>query len=172
MSHTDAELVEAAKNGDADSFARLYSRYYKDLYHFALSFLLREAEAEDAVCTAVTKAFEKLSSLKKNNSFKSWLYHITANECTEQLRHRTIYLNDNDYAEPSASETGFGDSEVSALLESLPERERLILTLSIFSGYNSREIASILNMKRGTVRSLKSRALETLRRQMQGETYD
>ncbi len=163
MSDSDKALVKAAKNGDAGSFAKLYSRYYRDLYHFALSFLLREVEAEDAVGTAVMKAYEKLPSLKKNESFKSWLFRITSNECTEQLRKRSIYLEDNEHSEPSASDNGYSDSEVINLLGLLPERERLILTMSIFSGYNSREIASILDMREGTVRSCKSRALEQLR---------
>lgn len=163
MTKTDAELVNAAKNGDADSFAKLYSRFYKDIYHFALSMLLREAEAEDAVGSAVVKAWEKLPSLRKSSSFKSWLFTIVANECTNQLRNRSLYLDDYEMNEPVTHEDGFARSEISQLLGSLPERERLIITLSVFSGYNSREIASLLNMREGTIRSCKSRAIAALK---------
>lgn len=165
MKDSDSMLVAAAKNGDTDSFAALYSRYYKDIYHFALGFLLRKTEAEDAVSNAVMKAWEKLPSLRKNDSFKSWLYSITANECRNELRSRSTYLEDSDINEPNAEDEGFIISETAELLAKLPERERLIITLTVFSGYNSRETASILHMREGTVRSCKSRALSILKRE-------
>lgn len=171
MTNTEWLLVENAKQGNAQAFAALYQKYYKDLYHFALSCLRREPEAEDAVANAVLKAYEKLHALRRSSSFKSWIFRIVANECSEQLRHRSVYLADNEIAEPLAPEEGFSRSEVASLLGTLPDRERLILTLSVFSGYNSREIASMLHLREGTVRSCKSRALASLRSTMGARAY-
>ena len=78
---TDWIFVQQAKKGDSHAFARLYEIYYKDLYHFALYYTKDSITAEDAVSSAVLKAFEQLHKLRKNDAFKSWLFQITANEC-------------------------------------------------------------------------------------------
>lgn len=56
------------KKGDSHAFARLYEIYYKDLYHFALYYTKDSITAEDAVSSAVLKAFEQLHKLRKNDA--------------------------------------------------------------------------------------------------------
>mgnify|MGYP000132195127 CR=1 FL=1 len=72
MTKTDWIFVQQAKKGDSHAFARLYEIYYKDLYHFALYYTKDSITAEDAVSSAVLKAFEQLHKLRKNDAFKSW----------------------------------------------------------------------------------------------------
>lgn len=163
MSNNEWKLVELAKNGDSHAFALLYQKYYTDLYRFAFCLVKGSHTAEDAVSSAILKAYENLGKLRKNDSFKNWLFQITANECQNQLRHSSIYLADSVYSEPSATEEGYLTPEIQEMLSLLSDEERLIITLSVFSGYNSREIARLLHKKEGTVRSLKSRSLTRLR---------
>lgn len=163
MSNTEWNLVENAKNGDTHAFSLLYQKYYTDLYRFALCLLRGSQPAEDAVSTAVLKAYENLRKLRKNDSFKSWLFQIIANECRNQLKHSSTYLEDIEWQEPGAADEGYLTPELSELLNTLSDEERLILSLSVFSGYNSREIATMLHKKEGTVRSMKSRSLQKLR---------
>ena len=66
MTKTDWIFVQQAKKGDSHAFARLYEIYYKDLYHFALYYTKDSITAEDAVSSAVLKAFEQLHKLRKN----------------------------------------------------------------------------------------------------------
>ena len=141
MTKTDWIFVQQAKKGDSHAFARLYEIYYKDLYHFALYYTKDSITAEDAVSSAVLKAFEQLHKLRKNDAFKSWLFQITANECKKLLKQQSIYLSDASWQEP----------------------ERRVITLSVFGGYTSREIAGILKKREGSIRSIKSRALAKLR---------
>ena len=170
MTNTEWMLVGEAKKGDTHAFARLYEKYYRDLYYFALSMTKNEYTAEDAVSSAVLKAYEKLGSLKKDSSFKSWLFQITANECRNALKKTSsVYIEDMDRPEPSAEDTGYEKSEIAELLALLSEEERLIITLSVFAGYNSREIAGIVHKKEGSVRSIKSRAFARLRSQLNAE---
>ena len=151
MTKTDWIFVQQAKKGDSHAFARLYEIYYKDLYHFALYYTKDSITAEDAVSSAVLKAFEQLHKLRKNDAFKSWLFQITANECKKLLKQKSIYLSDASW------------QELQDELSQLSEPERRVITLSVFGGYTSREIAGILKKREGSIRSIKSRALAKLR---------
>ena len=163
MTKTDWIFVQQAKRGDSHAFARLYEIYYKDLYHFALYYTKDSITAEDAVSSAVLKAFEQLHKLRKNDAFKSWLFQITANECKKLLKQKSIYLNDASWQEPAAAEDGYLTPEIQDELSQLSEPERRVITLSVFGGYTSREIAGILKKREGSIRSIKSRALAKLR---------
>lgn len=164
MTKTDWIFVQQAKKGDSHAFARLYEIYYKDLYHFALYYTKDSITAEDAVSSAVLKAFEQLHKLRKNDAFKSWLFQITANECKKLLKQKSIYLNDASWQEPAAVEDGYLTPEIQDELSQLSEPERRVITLSVFGGYTSREIAGILKKREGSIRSIKSRALAKLRK--------
>lgn len=163
MTKTDWIFVQQAKKGDSHAFAKLYEIYYKDLYHFALYYTKDSITAEDAVSSAVLKAFEQLHKLRKNDAFKSWLFQITANECKKLLKQKSIYLNDASWQEPAAAEDGYLTPEIQDELSQLSEPERRVITLSVFGGYTSREIAGILKKREGSIRSIKSRALAKLR---------
>lgn len=163
MTKTDWIFVQQAKKGDSHAFARLYEIYYKDLYHFALYYTKDSITAEDAVSSAVLKAFEQLHKLRKNDAFKSWLFQITANECKKLLKQKSIYLNDASWQEPATAEDGYLTPEIQDELSQLSEPERRVITLSVFGGYTSKEIAGILKKREGSIRSIKSRALAKLR---------
>lgn len=163
MTNTEWILVGQAKRGDAHAFALLYKRYYTDLYRFAICLLKNQQDAEDAVSASVLKAYENLPKLQKNDSFKSWLFQITVNECRRQQKIRSTYLEEVCVTEPAAMESGFQHLEVEDYLSVLSEEERLIVTLSVFGGYNSREIARLVHKREGSVRSIKSRAFARIR---------
>ncbi|MCH5264967.1 MAG: RNA polymerase sigma factor [Lachnospiraceae bacterium] len=170
MTNMEWSLVALAKQGDTHAFARLYEKYYTDLYRFALCLLKNPHTAEDAVSGAVLRAYEYLPRLKKNDSFKSWIFQITANECRNLLKRQfSLYLEDSSFQEPVTEETGYITPELEELLNLLSEEERLVVTLAVFTGYNSREIASLLHKKEGTIRSLKSRSLAKLRTHLEKE---
>lgn len=169
MTNREWLLVGQAKNGDPHAFALLYEEYYKDLYYFALSYLGNEAAAEDAVSAGVLKAYEKLPMLKRNDSFKSWIFTIVANACMDSFRERKRLLptdfEDEEYLnEQGQQESGYEQSEWEDALSELTEKERLVITMTVFSDYTSAEVAKALKMRAGTIRSLKSRGLEKLKR--------
>lgn len=169
------KLVAQAKNGDAHAFALLYEDIYKDLYRFAFCMMKQAEQAEDAVSSAVLHAYEHLHKLRKNTSFRSWMFQITANECKKQLRLQSkVSAHPADQVLETASyavdyEGKFFLKQAMALLG---ETERLIVGLNIFGGYNSREIARYLHKKEGTIRSSKSRALEKMRAFLGGTNPD
>lgn len=73
------ELIRRAKRGDVKAFSRLYAQIYKELYRFALYMTKHPQDAEDAVSEAVISAFENMCSLRKEESFRSWMFTILHN---------------------------------------------------------------------------------------------
>lgn len=156
-------LIRKSRRGDVQAFGTLYGRIYKDLYRFALCIMKQPQDAEDAVSEAVVSAYENLHKLKKEESFRSWIFTILANICkkhfrtgaqTEELTEE-IMDREQDYAENHDVRTAFMQ---------LGEEDRMIVACSVLGGYPSEEIGVIMDMNPATVRSRKSRALEKMRR--------
>ena len=163
--------VKKAKRGDAAAFARLYEQIYPDLYRFALYTLKHTSDAEDAVSETVTDAFASIRKLKKAESFKGWMFRILYNKCKDKLKEytkKTVKLPE-DYSEQAAKEDVEEGVVVRTLFFELSEEERMIISMHLFAGYTSKEIAELLKMNENTVRSKESRALKKLA--MQAEEH-
>lgn len=157
------DLVRQAKNHDAEAFALIYKEIWKDLYRFALYTLGNPQDAEDVVSESVMAAFEQISRLRKEESFKSWIFQILANRCKRRKKEyldRCVPLED-DYFEPRPELEEICD--LHKAMSSLKKDERMIIALTAFGGYNSREIASILKMNGNTVRTKRSQGFAKLR---------
>ena len=169
---TEAGLIRRAKRGDVKAFSTLYSEIYVDLYKFALYMMKHRQDAEDAVSETVMTAWEKLGQLKKEESFRNWMFTILSNQCRKILkrRNREAPLELTDRGRTGiCKETGdepdhAGIQDVRAAFYTLDEEERMILVFSVFAGYQSEEIGRMMACSSGTVRSKKSRALEKMRR--------
>ena len=118
---------------------------------------------------AVIAAYENISSLRKESSFKSWIFTILNNECRRALmkrgRERKITDDADTYPGVAAgAEPDYAQREdIRRALELLDEEERMIVAFSVFGGYRSEEIAEMLNKNASSVRSRKKRALEKMR---------
>lgn len=160
------QLVLRAKNKDPEAFAMLYESIYKDLYRFALYTLQNQQDAEDVVSDAVVDAYRSISQLKEPSAFKSWMFQIVSCKCKRKIRDykrrfeeipENLVGEDKDLSE---------NVVVMQALGNLTEEERLIVTMSIFGGYKSKEIGSILHKNHSTIRSKYRRALDKLKQVM------
>ena len=151
---------------DADIFARMYEAVYQDLYRFALCLLKDRHEAEDAVGEAVLAAYENIRKLRDEKAFKSWIFTILANVCRKKLRKRGLEISldqeDTFFNIPRAQEDHGLSVDVKRAFLILSEEEQMIVALSVFGGYTSREIGKTLKLNENTVRSKRSRALEKM----------
>ena len=163
------KLIREAQTGNSKAFAAVYSFYADDLYRFALWYTGKSADAEDAVQEAVLIAFRSIAKLKKPSSFKSWMFKILSNVCKAKLTDPAdkLCLVTLDEINESDAEYYTEDftlsSDLKAALDTLDADERQIVLLSVIGRYKSNEIAKILDMKSGTVRSKLSRSLDKLR---------
>ena len=164
-------LIKAAKKGSAEAFGELYSLYSKELYRFALYTLHNSFDAQDAVQNAALSAFRKIGDLKKEESFKSWFFKILYNECMKIAGHKSrVFEVPSEVPAVFADEAYVPDETgIMALFESLPPKEKSLITLSVFEEYTSNEIAEILGMTPSNVRSSLSRLFKKLRIQSEGE---
>ena len=135
---------------DAKTFAQMYETVYVDLYRFALCMMQNQQEAEDAVSEAVVAAYENIGKLKKPDAFRSWIFTIVSNICKKRLQAA--------YEDP---DVGLA-VDVRKAFFLLEEEEQTIVGLSVFGGYNSKEIGDALKMNPNTVRSKRSRALQKM----------
>lgn len=159
------ELVRKAQKGDTKAFSQLYAGIYRDLYKFALYMTKHPQDAEDAVSETVITAFENISQLKKEESFKNWMFTILNRKCMRILNKRFAQNEPQEEEKNQASENPdyAQQTEVREAFASLEEEERAILSFSVFGGYKSEEIAKMLEKNPATVRSKKSRALGKMR---------
>lgn len=156
---------------DASQFVERYRLIYRDLYRFALCMMGNVHDAEDAVAESIAIGWEKRGQLRRTSAFKSWLFQIAANCCRQKLRSaKRIEVADMSEIPPSTA-GGIDPAKAIAVREafaSLPETDRLIVSLSVFGGYTSREIGGITNLNPATVRSRRMRALEKMERFLGG----
>lgn len=158
----EAQLVKLAKRQDAKAFSKLYETVYIDLYRFALYTLRHPQDAEDAVSEAVILAYEHMYKLRKDEAFRSWIFQILANVCKKKARENSQKVELLNEEEP-AVEIDHGIAyDVRKAFFILSEEEQQIIALSVFGGYNSKEIEKMLQINANTVRSKRSRALEKM----------
>ncbi|HIT66178.1 MAG TPA: RNA polymerase sigma factor [Candidatus Merdisoma merdipullorum] len=156
-----------------ERFMELYETVYRDLYRLAYYYLGNAEEAEDAVQDTALAAWEHFGKLKREESFRAWIFRILVNTCRKAMRKksRREYLADEreqraeGMPDPNLAER----LELMELLSKLDEEERMIVTLSVFGGYKGEEIAEILERRHSTVRSRYRRALKKLERELRGK---
>ena len=160
-------LVSSAKNGSAEAFGELYEIYSKDMFRFAYYYLGSYAMAEDCVSECVCLAFQKIGSLRKSSSFKSWLFKILHNCCNSAMREKILSTGNVEYTSLTnlASEEDMGEKlSLKEALAALSGEEREIVILHYCHGYTSKEIGGILEMNDATVRSKIMRSGEKMRK--------
>lgn len=153
---------------DTKQFAEMYEEIYVDLYRFSLGMMKNVPDAEDAVSEAVLAAYENIRKLRDKEAFRSWIFTILANVCRRKLK-QAKKRGASETGEEKALERHEGANpdyglavDVRNAFSRLSEEEREIVSLSVFGGYNSREIASMMKLNANTVRSKRSRALEKM----------
>ena len=114
---------------------------------------------------AILCAYEKLSTLKNEEYFRTWLVRILINVCNKQLgrRGKIINLDDNEYtAEPSVPSHD-KNIELKIALENLPQKFRQVIVLFYIEGFSVTNIKNILGIPEGTVKSRLSKGRSLLK---------
>jgi len=158
---------------DREIFNQLYSFYWKDMYRFAYFYLQSREEAEDAVQEAALQAYRGIGGLKKTEAFKNWIFTILLRKCKRRMRGVIRRRDEAEYGEddrPVSDESLSDAAALKAEIDRMSDRERQMLWLSAAAGYKSREIAQIMRLPDGTVRSTLSRATAKLRERLDDNT--
>ena len=179
MSPTDPELVAECRGGRQSAFGELVLRHQNRLFHSVRQLLHSSEEAQDVCQEAFLKAYQKLGEFEGRSSFYSWLFRIAFNLSMDRLRLRSPDPQSIDAerertgAEP-ADRNAAGRPEEGVLvaerqavvrraLASLGDEHRTVLVLKEIEGLKYEQIAEVVGVPVGTVRSRLHRAREELR---------
>lgn len=160
---SDASLVGRACAGESAAFGELVARYENTARVVALRYVRNHHSAEDVVQQALVQAFLQLGSLRDPLKFSVWLLRIVQREAIRvSQRNKASAVELTAANEPeSASDPGALDGELQeavALLNLLPEHERVVMSLHYLDGYSTTEIARMTGRPIGTVTKQLSRA--------------
>lgn len=155
-----------------ERFLELYQNVYRDLYRLAYYYMGNAQDAEDSVQDAALSACQHFHKLKKEASFRSWMFSILINHCKKNLKkrgQRELAIEQPLTLCTANSKELDAPAEILELLQVLTEEERLIVTLTVFGGYKSEEIAHMLHRNHNTIRSKYRRALKKLQKELTPE---
>lgn len=172
-------LIAAAQKGDARAFNQLVVHYQGLAYNVAYRILHDPDAAADATQDAFFSAFRAMGKFR-GGSFKSWLLRIVTNACYDQLRVKqrrptsslddlpveadhTFYLEDTSELPDELVERQELNHLIQVGINQLPSEQRMVLVLSDVQGLSYQEIAEVLDISLGTVKSRLSRGRAKVR---------
>ncbi|CAN5630278.1 sigma-70 family RNA polymerase sigma factor [soil metagenome] len=182
-SQDDQPLIEACRAGDAQAFGELVRRHKDRLYAMLLRMTGCAEDAQDRLQDAFLLAFEKLDRFEGESSFYTWLYRIAVNVALSHRRKRRgpIRLSevrpdgrpelsrDAEQSDPSLPlQRAERDALIQSALNALAPDHRAVVVLKEFDGLRYEEVAAILGVPVGTVRSRLHRARQELRERLRG----
>jgi RNA polymerase sigma-70 factor, ECF subfamily len=163
-------LAARLADGDPEAPRELVERHYAELYRYAFSVLRDERAAEDAVQDAFERALAALGRYPEGRlramRLRPWMYRITLNVARNRMRRRReVPVGEVfDLAGAASDEGREGIMDVLAALGSLPERQRLAVTLRYLQDLPYAEISGITGWPEGTAKTLVRRGLARLRK--------
>ena len=155
--------VKRAKCGDKEAFCNLIRINKIAIYRVAKSILNNEEDIEDAVSEAILKAYKNIQALKQEVFFKTWLIRIVINESNNLYKKRAKEIAvDKDHFKNIKVNDSYRDLSLYDAINSLEEELRITTILFYFEDMKYKDIAKVLNVKEGTIKSRLSRAKEKL----------
>ncbi len=178
MAQDDNALLEAWRGGDRRSGALLFERYYNSIARFFANKASRDAD--DLIQRTFLRCVEKTADIRKPSSFRFYLFGIARNVLLEYYkeksrRHRRV---DDDFMITAIEDLGPTPSQVIAnareerlilrALRKIPLELQLILELYYWEELRARDLADVLEVPEGTVRTRIRRAKQLLEREIEG----
>jgi len=175
----DFNLINRFKDGDASAFDEIISKYQDKLYNLCRHMLGNAHDAEDAAQDVFLKAYQNLNKFKPDSSLYTWLYRIAINTCIDYRRkpffeslfktskEGDVFAVDQLSDSPSPErlyESKLISNAIQLALGRLSEKLRTVIVLKEIEGLSYEEMAEVLDVSIGTVKSRISRAREELKK--------
>lgn len=169
-------LIAQHLSGDSAAFDALVAQYQDRLFSLALRMLGNHEDAQDAVQEILLRMLRALPAFRGEARFSTWLYRLAANVCMDCRRHQykggvkvelVPELDQTGASEPGPEgtmETACTSVLIDRALKQLPVQQRLLIVLSDREELGNAEVADILGIGQGTLKSRLHRARQALRR--------
>jgi RNA polymerase sigma-70 factor, ECF subfamily len=184
LSDSDLSLAERHRHGDPDAFREVYDRFEGVVYNLALRLAGRPEDAEDLAQEVFLRIFRKLGSFRGRSSLKTWVFRVALNCCRSGLRRRWRWAGRRLETEGvleavpdprrGPEERALGrdaGARVAGALARLPVEFREAVVLRDLQGLSYEEIAELMRVRLGTVRSRIARGRERLRAELEAEEW-
>src|ERR1700676_1485629 len=177
----DSDIVALLQSGAHErAFELLLSRYQAKVYRLCCTLLRDPTAAQDAAQESLVRIWKALASYDQRASLSTWMYAITRNRCLTAIeRRRDLACLSAPALEAEALALGGADREpddhfelLRELVNLLPERYRRTLTLFYYEDRSVSEVASMLGMPEGTVKTNLHRARAALAEQLRRRGLD
>ena len=178
--------ISASQRGDAMAFNRLVLKWEKTVYNVALRLLQDREEAAEATQEVFLLTFKNVRSFRRDSRFSTWLYRIALNHCLTRLKQRPpgthLSLEDQMNTANPASQLRVPENQISELvrmeerklilsaLTHLPPEQQAVIELKFFQELNFEEIAAILEIPLGTIKSRLYAGLEMLKIRLEAQS--
>lgn len=140
----------------------------RSLYRVAKSLLKNDEDCADAIQNAILKAYGKLHTLKNEEYFKTWVTRIVINESYAILRANKRLVSYEEYMSDEQAAEGEEYSPVFEEITKMKEKYRIPFVLHYVEGYTTAEIAKMLSLSEGAVKTQLFRARNQLKAQLKG----
>jgi len=174
---SEAELIERAKQGDAQAFQALYDKHKRRVYSLCLRMTANTAEAEDLTQEAFLQLYRKIGTFRGESAFSTWLHRLSVNVVLMQLRKKSlpvVSLEETTQGEDDTPKKDFGAEDLALAgsidrlqlqkaVDDLPPGYRMIFVLHDVEGYEHNEIATIVGCSIGNSKSQLHKARMKLR---------
>ena len=158
--YTENELVESLKLHEEEAFSYLYDNYSKALFTIIYQVVPQQETAEDLLQQSFLKIWKNIEMYDATKGrIYTWMINIARNQALDHVRSKefnkqgkTSELKENVYSD-EAVVNSVRDSGLNKVLEQLPEDNRKLLEFSYFLGYTQLEIAEMMNIPLGTVKT-------------------
>ncbi len=182
---SDERLARRASRGSTRAFAALDERHHQALYRYCRSIVRDDQDAEDALQSAMTRAYAALCDRERDLAVRPWLFRIAHNEAVSILRKRGPEYRDPEHVSISGEACESLDGGVERTLEvrerltllvadlrALPERQRAALLMRECSGLSISEIAGAMSTSQGTARQTLFEARSSLHELAEGRAME
>ena len=175
----EQDAVRRCQAGDAGAFALIVERYGSLLYGTAVLMLRDRTEAEDAVQDAFVDGWRGLGTFDVTRPLRPWLLRVLVNQVLKRQRRkalpaaaagdeRLIGLASGDAGPERLAERAWEHRAMAGALAALPADAAQVVVLRFFSELSTAEVAQVLDVPEGTVKSRLHRALRALRDELAG----
>jgi RNA polymerase sigma-70 factor (ECF subfamily) len=174
----DAQLLARVLDGDHDAFNQIMRNHEDRVFSVCLRIVGDREQALDATQETFLTAFRKAEQFKGNSALGTWIYRIAVNTCYDQLRkqrrRRTDPMPDHlepiDHAAEDAVESAGLRPEIQQALAGIPEDFRVAVVLSDIEGMGLPDVAELLGVPVGTIKSRVFRGRRLLARELGNQT--
>ena len=158
-------LVIRCQQGEKEAFEMIVQLWQKPLLVFALRYLDQQIDAWDAVQETWISVIKGLNKLQNPSLFVSWLFRILTNECIDRIREKQSEVRRLEQADIKLESSGISNENesLSQAIQGLSDEHKTLIILRFGQGLRIGQIAAMLNIAEGTVKSRLHRALARLR---------